>query len=61
MRTRSRAPQLGDQQMAAAEHVERQVAVAIVISVEEPTLLLTVQRIVGRIEVENDLPRFNFR
>jgi hypothetical protein len=29
--------------------------------VEEPTLLLTVQRIVGRIEVENDLPRFNFR
>jgi hypothetical protein len=25
--------------------------------VEEPTLLLAVQRIVGRIEVENDLPR----
>ena len=49
-------PQLGDEQMAAAEHVERQVAVAIVIAVEEPPLLLAVQRIIRRIEVENDLP-----
>jgi hypothetical protein len=52
-----RAPQLGGQQMAAAEHVERQVAVAVVITVEEPPLLLAVQRIIGRIEVENDPPR----
>ncbi len=43
--------------MAAAEHVERQVAVAVVVTVEEPPLLLAVQRIIGRIEVENDLPR----
>jgi len=43
--------------MAAAEHVERQVAVAVVVTVEEPPLLLTVQRIVGRIKVKNDLPR----
>ena len=57
-RVHRRAPQLGDQQMAAAEHVERQVAVAVVISVEKPPLLLAMQRIVGRIEVENDLPRF---
>ena len=42
--------------MATAEHIERQIAVAIVIAVEEPTLLLAVQRIVGRIQVENDLP-----
>ena len=42
--------------MAAAEHVKRQVAVAIVIAVEEPPLLLAVQRIIRRIEVENDLP-----
>ena len=42
--------------MAAAEHVERQVAVAIVIAVEEPPLLLAVQRIVRRIQVEDDLP-----
>ena len=51
------APQLGEQQMAAAEHVERQIAVAIVIAVEEPPLLLAVQRIVRRIEIENDLLR----
>jgi len=43
--------------MAAAEHVERQIAVAIVIAVEEPALLLAVQRIIRRIEVENDLFR----
>ena len=41
--------------MAAAEHIERQIAVAIVIAVEEPPLLLAVQWIIGRIEVENDL------
>ena len=51
------APQLGRQQMPAAEHVERQIAVAVVIAVEEPPLLLAVQRIVGRIEIENDLLR----
>ena len=58
-RTRRRvdvgAPQLGHQQMTAAEHVERQIAVAVVIAVEEPPLLLAVQRIVGRIEIEDDL------
>ena len=43
--------------MPAAEHVERQVAVAVVIAVEEPALLLPVQRIVGRVEIEDDLLR----
>ncbi len=43
--------------MAAAEYVERQITVAIVIAVEEPPLLLAVQRIIGRIKVQNDLPR----
>jgi hypothetical protein len=38
--------------MAPAEHVERQVAVAVVIAVEEPPLLLAVHRIVGRIEIK---------
>ncbi len=41
--------------MPAAEHVERQIAVAIVIAVEEPPFLMAVQRVVGRVEVENDL------
>ena len=43
--------------MAATEHVERQVAVAVVVTVEEPPFLLAVQRIIGRIKVKNDLPR----
>ena len=51
------APELGRQQMAAAEDVERQVAVAVVIAVEEPPLLMAVQRIVGGVEVEHDLLR----
>ena len=46
--------------MAPAEHVERQVAVAVVIAVEEPPLLLAVQRIVGRIEIKDDLLRRAF-
>ena len=43
--------------MATAEDVERQIAVAVVVAVEEPTFLVPVQRIVGRIEVEHDLLR----
>ena len=52
-----RAPQLRRQQVAAAEHIERQVAVAVVIAVEEPPLLAPVQRVVGGVEVEHDLLR----
>ena len=50
-----RRPELGRQQMPAAEHIERQIAVAVVIAVEEPAFLMAVQRVVGRVEVENDL------
>ena len=50
-----RGPQLGRQQMPAAEHIERQVAVAIVVAVKEPAFLMAVQRVVGRVEIENDL------
>ena len=50
-------PQLGRQQVPAAEHVQRQVAVAVVVAVEEPALLMAVQRIVGGVEVEDDLLR----
>src|SRR5439155_18550845 len=51
-------PQLGRQQMTAAEDVERQVAVAVVVAVEEPAFLVAMQRIVRRIEIENDLRRW---
>ena len=41
--------------MPAAEHIQRQIAVAVVVAVEEPGLLMAVQRVVGRVEVEDDL------
>ena len=40
--------------MVAAEDVERQVAVAVVIAVEEPALLVAVDRVVGGVEIERD-------
>ena len=51
------APELGRQQMPAAEDVERQVAVAVVVAVEKAPLLVSVQRHVGGVQVEDDLPR----
>jgi hypothetical protein len=47
----------GQQQMPAAEHIERQVAVAIIITAEEPAFLPAVQRNVGIVEVDHDLAR----
>ena len=41
-------PQLGRQQLAPREDIERQVAVAVVIAVEEPPFLMTVDGIVSR-------------
>ena len=48
-------PQLGGQQMPAAEDIERQIAVAVVIAMEEASFLLAMQRVVGGIEVQHDL------
>ena len=50
-----RRPELGRQQMPAAEHVKRQVAVAIIVAVEEAAFLIAVQRVVRGVEVEDDL------
>src|SRR5438105_14870196 len=44
--------------MPAAEHIERQIAVAVVIAVEETLFLMPVQRVVGGVEVEGDLRRW---
>ena len=41
--------------MPAAHDIERQIAVAIVIAVEEPPFLVPVQRVVGGIDIEDDL------
>ena len=40
--------------MPAAEHVQRQIAVAVIVAVEEAALLVTMQRIIGGIEIEDD-------
>lgn len=52
-----RAPQLGCQQVPAAEDVERQVAIAVVVTVEEAALVMAVDRIIGRVEIKDDLLR----
>jgi hypothetical protein len=50
-----RGPQHRREQMPTAEHVQRQIAVAAVVAVKEPALLLTMQGVVRGIEVEDDL------
>ena len=47
--------QIRHQQLLAAEHVERQIAVAVVVAVEEPSLLPAVHRIIGGVEIEHQL------
>ena len=49
--------QFGRQQMPPTEDIERQVAVIVVIAVEEAPLLMPVQRIIGGVEIEDDLFR----
>jgi hypothetical protein len=50
-------PLFGRQQMGAAEDVQRQIAVAVVIAVKEAPFLMSVQRVVGGVEIEDDLLR----
>jgi len=38
-----------------AEHIERQIPVTIIITVKEPSLLMAMQGVVSRVEIENDL------
>ena len=51
------APELRREQVATAEDVKRQVAVAVVVTVEEAAFLVAVQRIVGGVEGKDDLLR----
>jgi hypothetical protein len=41
--------------MPAAEYIERQIAVVVVIAVEETTFLTPMQRVVGGVEIQGDL------
>ena len=42
--------------MIAAEHVQRQIAVAVVVTVKEPPFLLAVQRVVSGVKVQDQKP-----
>ncbi len=52
-----RRTQLRSQKMLAAEGVQRKVTVILVVTVEEPTFLLAVQRIVRSVQIDHDLLR----
>ncbi len=49
------SPELGHEQLLAAEDVERQIAVAIVITMEETAFPVAVDGVVRGIEIEDDL------
>ena len=50
-----RTTKVGHQQLLTAEHVQRHETVAVIVPVEEGARLMTVHRIVGRVEVEHQL------
>ncbi len=52
-----RATELGCQQVLAADHVKRQVAVAVVVAVEKPAFLAAVDGVVGGVQIERDARR----
>jgi hypothetical protein len=52
-----RGPGLGCQQMPAAEDIQWQKAIAVVVAVEVPTFLIAVERIIGGIQVDDDAQR----
>src|SRR4051812_34162052 len=43
--------------MPAAEHVKGQVAVAIIVAMEKAAFLMAVDRVIGRVQVQDDLAR----
>jgi hypothetical protein len=48
-------PEYGCKQMGATERIEGQVAILVVIPVEEAPFLLTMLGIIGRVEINHDL------
>ena len=50
-------PQRGHQQVRAAEDVQRQIAVLLVVAVEEASLRVAVQRVIGGIQIQDDFGR----
>lgn len=52
-----RRTQFRRQKMATAEHIKRQIATAVVIAVEKTPLLRPVNRIVRRVEIQDNILR----
>ncbi len=50
-----RGPQVADRKLIATEHIKRQETVVVVIALKETALLVAVNRIVGGVEVEDQL------
>jgi len=46
--------QFGQQQLLPAEHVQRQIMLAIVVAIEEPAILVPMKQIIGGIQIQND-------
>jgi hypothetical protein len=51
------AAELGREQVPTAKHIQRQVAVAVIVAVEEAAFLVAMQRVIGSVEIEDDLAR----
>ena len=50
-----RGPKVGHQQLLAAQHVQRKVAVAVVVPVKKSSRLVPVHRVVSGVEVQDQL------
>jgi hypothetical protein len=50
-----RGSQLRAEQKLVAKDIERQIAVTIVVAMKEPPFLMSMNRIIGRIRIQNDL------
>ncbi len=52
-----RGPEIADQQLIAAKDVKRQEAIVVIVAMEEPAFLMPMDRIIGRVEIQDELIR----
>ena len=48
-------PQIADQQLITAEHIQRQKTIMVIVAVKEASLLATMHGIIGGVEIEDQL------
>lgn len=49
--------QLRQQQMLAAENIQRQIAIAVIVAMKEPRFLMAMQEHVRRVQIQHNLRR----